>query len=245
MHSHIRSPLKLSLTLLLCILFTSTPSLAQEVLNICIVNNKAPYSFKEKGKWYGFDVDIFNRLTLPTKHQFVETDFAVALAMLEQGQCSMLIPSVKVTEDIHKRFLTTTPHLHSDLRALVLKDSHIQSVPDLEYCTLGVLKDSTAEDFVFEEMKDSTILALTSEDEIIKLLLTGEIEAMVGSKQLLQKSAKKHPELKMLEYQLKNEQISFIFSKKNATLRDIVNAQLLRLQSDGVLSHFYQKWIEE
>ncbi len=223
------------------ILSYATHTCAQN-LRICIVNDNIPYSFKEQGLWQGFDVEVFNKLNLPNKYEMVEAEFAVALAMLEQNKCNMLLPSIKVTDNIKERFLVSAPHLVSNLRALVLKDSPLENKSDLEGGIVGVLKGDTAEAYALLEFTGATIIALYEEEELVQLLLDGEIESILGNVTLLRKLQKQNASLELLKPVLKNEQFAFIFPKNEETLRNQVNAQVKALQNNGAMSQLYEKW---
>ncbi len=234
-------------TLALALLFLAhAPAMAKEVeLRICMVNTNTLYNFKDNDGWHGLDMDIFSQLNLDSHYVFVEADFAVALAMLEQDQCSMLLPSVIVTENLKKRFLTSSTHLPSNLRALTLKESPIEEKIDIEYSTVGVIKGSSAEDYALAELKNATIIALRNKEDLLELLLKGEIETIVGREPDLKKIQKENAALQLLPYILMTEEVAFIFPKKNQELRDIVSSKLTQLQHDGVIEKLYKTWTEE
>ncbi len=209
---------------------------------VCIVNDNIPYSFKEQGQWHGFDVEVFHKLNLSSKFEMIEAEFAVALAMLEQNKCNMLLPSIKITDEIKERFLVATPHLVSNLRALVLKDSPLQSKSDLEAGIIGVIKGDTAEDYALQEFTSATIIALNEEDELIELLMNGDIESIIGNFTYLRKLQKQSLTLELLKPVLKHEQFAFIFPKNSEDLRNQVSQQVIELQNNGGMSQLYEKW---
>ncbi len=222
------------------------PSYATPQLRVCLPEENAPYAFvDDEGIRRGFDMDILDALQLPYDVEFIPQEFATALAMLDNDTCQMLLSSHMITPTMKKRFLFSSPHLQSNLHALVLEQSPLESNDDLHYSIVGVLKGSSAEKFAFTKLTDSTIIALTREEDLISLLLNGEIETVLGDRTFLQKVQNEHEDLHLLEPQLKEQLFGYIFSKKHLTLRDEVNEKIKHLEQAGVLTKIYEQWFEQ
>ncbi len=213
------------------------------MLKVCVVDNHPPYMFFDSTqKRHGFDMDMFKALNLPYHSEFTSTDMATGLAMLDQNSCQMLLMSMSVTPQLEERYFFSRPHLQSNIKALVLKESPLQNVEALSFSILGVLRGSTAEKFAFEELKDSTIIALRHKKDLFDLLLNGEIEALLGDELNLRPLIEHYDEIHTLKEPLKVQHFAYAFSKKSQEMSQEVSERLEQMQQDMILSKLYDKW---
>ncbi len=215
----------------------------KERLRICILDHNPPYVFfDENYQRQGYDMDMLQALELPYTLEFFSTDMATGLAMLDNDTCQMLLSNTTMNEQLKERFLFSHAHLQSNLHALVLAQSPLQSNDALPSSIVGVLRDTPAEDFVFEEFTDATIIALRHGEDLLAALYHGDIEALIDNKLNLMTLQNQHQHTKMLEPALKEQEYAYIFSKKHPELRDEVSAKIERLQQENILLQLHDKW---
>ncbi len=235
--------------LILGFLFQSVCVYAQNVeqtLKVCVLEDDPPYTFKDKnGQWQGYDIDILHAFNLPYDIQFIGTDFATSLAMLNSEQCNMFLASVPMTQKYKDRFLVSYPHVTSNLHFMVQKDSPIDSVEKLQYIIIGVLKGSSAEDYALKHLTNSTLIALRHESKLVELLYEGEIDVLIGDRPKLHEIQAMFSDLEIIEPPLKEEQCSFVFSQKSDALRDIINSKIIEIEDEGILLSLYDKWFRK
>ncbi len=222
-----------------------SPSYAQQMIPICLPVDNPPYIFHdEDGVRRGFDIAVLQAMELPYSIEFITTDFATGLAMLDNGSCHMLLSSRMITQRLQDRFLFSESHLQSNLHALVLEQSPLDSNEDLISSIVGVLKGSPAEKYAFDSLKNGIIYALRHEDSLIDLLENGEVEALLGDKVFLQKIIQNVSGTHILEPSLKEQYYGYLFSKKQKKFRDEVSLKIKHLKDEGLLTALYEEWFE-
>ncbi len=221
----------------------SAKPLAQASLRLCVLDNNPPYMFFDsEGNRHGFDMDLLEALNLPYTYQFMSRDMATSLVMLKNKACDMLLSSKLITPEMEERFLFSDAHLQSDLYALVLKESPLQSTQMLSSSIVGVVKGTSAEKYAFEELSGSTIIALKKGVDVFALLRKGEVEAIIGHKVNLQALVEHYDDVMMLQPALQKQYFAFVFSKENTALAEEVNAALDKIEYDETLFELYNKW---
>ncbi len=215
----------------------------KQALRLCVLDNTPPYMFFDSSNTrHGYDMDLWEAMNLPYTPEFISTDMATALVMLNNDGCQMLLSSTLITQELKKRFLFSEAHLQSDLHALVLKESPLQHNEILSSSIVGVVKGTSAEKYAFEELKESTIFALKTGPEVFALLLQGQVEALIGHKVNLQALVDHYDEVHMLNPTLQKQYFGFVFSKKNESLAHEVSQALDKLEYEGTLFEIYNKW---
>ncbi len=215
-------------------------------LRLCVLDNNPPYMFFDsEEKRHGFDMDVLEAMNLPYTYEFISTDVATGLVMLNTKTCDILLSSTLIKPKLEKRFLFSNPHLQSDLYALVLKESPLQDTETLSSSIVGVVKGTSAEKYAFEELSESTIIALKTDSEVFSLLRQGEVEALIGHAVNLQPLVDHYDDVVMLQPALQKQYFAFIFSKENNVLRDEVNVALDKIRYDEILFDLYNKWFSK
>ncbi len=221
----------------------TTQTSSKGVLQLCVVDNSPPYVFFDSThKRHGFDMDVLEALELPYHLEFTSTDMATGLAMLDQNSCQMLLLSTLITPELEERYFISRSHLQSNIKALVLKESPLQNVEALSFSILGVLRGSSAEKFAFEELKDSTIIALKHKKTLFDLLLSGNVEALLGDELNLRPLEEHYKQIHLLKESLQVLHYGYVFSKENEALSAEVSARLEQIQQSMALTKLYDKW---
>ncbi len=227
----------------LFLLFMPTMVLATESINICIPQDNAPFAFvDEDEKLKGFDIDMLEIMQLPYEVKLHPTELATSFAALGSGECDMILSNLTMNNDRKQRYLFSEPHLTTGLYAAVLKNSPIEDTNNLQYSIIGVTKGTVGEDYAIKHFKGSVIYALRDQQNLVKMLNEGRIEAMVDSLPLLQILAQTNNNIHILDSSLMEDRCAYAFSKERADLRNIVSDIIKKMKEDGSIAGLYAKW---
>ncbi len=227
----------------LFVLLLPSLSLANQDINICVVQDNAPFSFMDSdGKLKGFDLDILEKMQLPYTINLHLNDLASSFAALGSGNCDMILSNIAINENRQKWFLFSETHLNAGLHAVVLQDSPIEDISNLQYGIIGVLKGSAAEAYVFKHYKSSIIYALRDTESLINMLNEGIIEAIIDSLPSLQVLIKQKDNIRILEQNISEEHYAYVFAKQNEEMRNTVSNAIAKLKENKQINEVYAKW---
>ncbi len=211
---------------------------------VCVPMDNFPFAYyKENGEKAGYSLELLDALNLPYTIELTTPDFATSMAGLTSGHCSLVLaPILTSTTKRSTHYTLSQPIMPANLHALVLHDSPINDISDLQYSIIGVLKNNSAEKFAFKEYKGSTIFALNREKELVNLLLLGEIEVIIGTKPFLDYLSSNHEQLRILDKHLYSQKYAYALTLQQEFLQQTFNKNLQQLQDNGTLEKLYAKW---
>ncbi len=117
----------------------------------------------------------------------------------------------------------------------------IQSISDLKGRKVGVLKGTTAEEFMSQ--KSALVIHYPSIEKALEELEAEKIDAVVGDDPVLRHLIKsRHFNLELLG-KFKTENYGILFSENN-NLRENINRELLKLEASGQLELLRKNWFD-
>jgi polar amino acid transport system substrate-binding protein len=250
---------KLALGILLLfamLLALGQPSRAEpEVKKIITVAGDAnfpPYEFLDERDglkvYRGFNIDLIRAVIETTDYelQFLPLPWEEALRALQEGRVDA-VGGMKYDAERAHYFDFSEEYLINSLAIFVAKDnSIIVELADLENKRIAVQKD----DIAYQKLKNRVmeLTATVSQEEAIKLLLAGKVEAVVGNKmagQYILQRLGAMDSVKSVGGIINPERYGFAVRRGNMELLQKFNEGLRKLKKDGTYDRIYFKWFGE
>jgi len=205
-----------------------------------------PFEYLEGKEYKGFNVDLVYSLAL---NLGVEVELRPMLwedarKALEEGQVDV-IQGMRYTPERAAIYSFSRPFIHSYSAIFIPADRQgISSVNDLKGLKVTVQKGDVAYDYL-SVLPDITLVAVGTQEEGIKLLLEGQVDAFVGNKWVglfnLRKAGAEG-RVKTVGDPLFPSPYCMAVKKGNEELLSILNTGIEILENNGTLAALYQKW---
>lgn len=247
--------LQLALILLFLIISSSNSYAEPEVKKIITVagdENFPPYEFLDERDglkvYRGFNIDLIRAVMEINGQelQFLPLPWQEALRALQEGRVDA-IGGMKYDAERAQYFDFSEEYLVNSLAIFVAKDnSIIVELGDLENKRIAVQKD----DIAYQKLRGRVLelTATVSQEEAIKLLVAGKVEAVVGNKMAGQYFLQRlgaMDSVKSVGGIINPERYGFAVRRDNTELLQKFNEGLRKVKQDGTYDRIYQKWFGE
>lgn len=196
------------------------------------------------GDFKGFEVDMLAQLAdhLALEIVYSEAPWPVLFDQLEKGTIDAICSAATVTLEHRPPVVFGIPYLTFQL-ALVCRQDHLLTLDQLHEHPIGVRTESTAEQFLTEQLQQAPAFSSNSNDELYNLLLNGNIHGIIDDSPIAYGFLQEHQEL-AISTLLKDTQSQYAiaFVATRAALAEKVNTALQQLQESGFLRQLQEKW---
>lgn len=207
-----------------------------------------PFSYEEKGKMTGFDIELMNLLgdRVGVKVTYVPVTFENILPAVEAKYVDAAIASISITDDRQKSVLFSQAYLSDSGLALLVKDnSSIRTPQDLAGKTVGVFRGSTAEKYA-AALPGVKVQPIYSKHDLATAFNVGVIDALIDDRPILNSMmARQIIQGGRIAAPLNQEEYAIAFGKGNKELADRINKALDGMKKNGELAALRQKWLGE
>ncbi|WP_418113679.1 amino acid ABC transporter substrate-binding protein [Vibrio scophthalmi] len=207
-----------------------------------------PFTFVEKDKLQGFEVDLWDEIGQRNGYQveYVTASFSGLFGLLETGRIDTISNQITITEARQAKFLFADPYVIDGAQITVRKgNDSIQSVTDLAGKTVAVNLGSNFEQLLRSYDKDNQITIKTYDTGIEHDVALGRADAFVMDRlsalELIKKTG--------LPLQLAGEPFEtienawpFLNNARGQQLQSEVNQALAAMRADGTLATISEKW---
>ncbi|WP_406732320.1 amino acid ABC transporter substrate-binding protein [Vibrio scophthalmi] len=207
-----------------------------------------PFTFVEKDKLQGFEVDLWDEIGQRNGYQveYVTASFSGLFGLLETGRIDTISNQITITEARQAKFLFADPYVVDGAQITVRKgNDSIQSVTDLAGKTVAVNLGSNFEQLLRSYDKDNQITIKTYDTGIEHDVALGRADAFVMDRlsalELIKKTG--------LPLQLAGEPFEtienawpFLNNARGQQLQSEVNQALTAMRADGTLATISEKW---
>ncbi|EGU33341.1 putative amino-acid ABC transporter-binding protein PatH [Vibrio sp. N418] len=207
-----------------------------------------PFTFVEKDKLQGFEVDLWDEIGQRNGYQveYVTASFSGLFGLLETGRIDTISNQISITEARQAKFLFADPYVVDGAQITVRKgNDSIQSVTDLAGKTVAVNLGSNFEQLLRSYDKDNQITIKTYDTGIEHDVALGRADAFVMDRlsalELIKKTG--------LPLQLAGEPFEtienawpFLNNARGQQLQSEVNQALAAMRADGTLATISEKW---
>lgn len=196
----------------------------------------------------GFNIDLIRAVIAKTdlELQFLPLPWEEALRALQEGRVDA-VGGMKYDAERAHYFDFSEEYLISSLAIFVARDnSIIVELSDLENRRIAVQKD----DIAYQKLKNRVLelTATVSQEEAIKLLLAGKVDAVVGNRmagQYIVQRLGAMERVKSVGGFINPERYGFAVRRGNEELLAKFNEGLRKVKNDGSFDQIYFKWFGE
>ncbi|APF41425.1 ABC transporter substrate-binding protein [Neomicrococcus aestuarii] len=211
-------------------------------LTVCSDVPYPPFEYLENGKTVGYDMDVAAEVAkdLSVEVSVIDDSFESIQSGLALAKCDVSISSISITEERKNNMDFSDPYLDDDL-ALFAKDG--SGITDLESAKgkrVGVQGATTGESYA----KDNGLETMQFEDGGLQIeaLKNGQVDAVLGNISVLNYGLKDTAEFKNVANFPTGEKLGISIKKGNTALLEAVNATLKRIEGDGTLEKYKEKY---
>ncbi|AUZ58569.1 Lysine-arginine-ornithine-binding periplasmic protein precursor [Pseudomonas sp. XWY-1] len=148
-----------------------------------------PFSYLDKGKLTGFDVDIATAMCerMKVKCEIVSQEWDGMIPGLIAGKYDAIVASMNITEERKKKIDFSNKYYATPARFITVKDGGVSAIgaADLAGKSIGVQVSTTQSNYLEENYKDSDIKQYKTVDDAAMDLANGRIDAVFSDAALL------------------------------------------------------------
>ena len=218
-----------------------------------MTSEQPPFNVTSRdGRIIGMDVDLAGLLAtaMGVQLEVVELPFAELIPALEEGKVDIVMSGMTATLQRNLRVPFVGPYYISG-KSLLTRSETIASIKsaqemDNERLRIAALAGSTSELYVKSTLSKPKLTSTKTLEEAIRLLRTGEVDAVVADSPTCALSVLRYPEDKLIALQnpLTIEPISIALAPGDALLVNLVQNYMQALQGTGALDSLQRKWFK-
>lgn len=206
-----------------------------------------PFENLENGQPVGFSIDLMGLLAeeMGLEVEYLNSvKFDTIVPMVAAGgKADVGASSLTITAEREKEIDFTESYCDSNQGIVVMKDSGITEVAQLEGKKVGAQSGSTGHDWASENIAGATVVAYDEVTAIFAALQAGQIDAIANDlpvEQFLVKDA--YPDAEIIAEIPTGEQYGIVVSKENPELTKALNEALAAIKANGKYDEAYAKW---
>ena len=209
------------------------------------VPNFGYYSAKTN-TYQGMEIDLAKKIAkeLKVKVNFTAVTPQTREALMDNGTIDMLIATYTINDERKASYAISTPYYYDQIGFLVLKDSSINKISDLNGKTIGVSQGASTKAALQEYASANHLkfnyVQLGSFPELAVSLYAHRVDAFSVDKSIL--SGYESKKTKTLKEGFKTQEYGIASSKSNQELIDYTNDLIAKWQKDGSLQKLYDKY---
>jgi polar amino acid transport system substrate-binding protein len=219
-------------------------------LSVCSDVPYPPFEFEDPeapSGYSGFDIDlvqeIADRLGLDLVVQEVGFDGLQSGATLAAGQCDLAASAMTITERRAENLEFSEPYFDATQSLIVLSDSGIASLEDLEGGQLGVQAGTTGAEYAEDNAPEGTeIVEFGSGPDLFTAMTAGQIDAGLQDLPVNVEQAERDDAFDIVDEYDTGEQYGFAAALGNTELIDAVDAALAEMRDDGTYDAIYDQY---
>ncbi len=217
-----------------------------DTLKIGIAPTNPPYSYLEKDKLNGFEIDVNKEIAkkLNKKPEFLITNFNNLIPSLNDNKFDMIDTSNVSTEEKRKIADLSAPYYSSNIAIISRKNNPIDTKADLANKKIAVRLGSTPEVFAKTNFKGNNLIISKDDATSMKLLKDGEVDAVIiDSYSGAMINSKENCCIYKITEEMREEFV--IAVKKDSPLLPKINKALEELKEDGTIDSLRKKWFSD
>ena len=207
----------------------------------------APMGFKdENGNIIGFDIDLANEVAkrIGVKATFKPSEWDGIVFALRSKKIDLVWNGMTITPAREKQILFSEPYFNDD-QIVIVKNSSIQTLNDLQSKNIGVQMGSTSY-FAFEASKYSKdvneIKKYSTNVESLLDLEAGRSDAVIMDAVVGRYYIAKKDGFSVLSEPIAKEKMGVGLRKEDVSLKNEIDKTLNDMRADGTFKAIYTKW---
>ena len=207
------------------------------VLTVATCSDFPPYVYTDdNGAPVGIDMDIVQTIAkkLDLDLVIMDMEFTDALAAVQEGKADMVIGGIVATEDRKEKMDFSMVYTTNTQDILITGRANIKTLDDLQYCKIGVLKNTPAAVYCAEEYGEDNIRLFDDMRELLMNLSSFRVDCVVIDRDLAEHIVYNTSASYLCDYCVEDYQIGV--AKGNSALKDVINEVLGELIADGTIN---------
>lgn len=216
----------------------------------------APMGFRDSsGQIVGFDVDLANEMAARNgwELEFQPIDWSMKETELNAGNIDLIWNGYSITDARKEMVNFSNPYLANAQVVVVLNDSLITTLEDLEGKSVATQAESSsldaarAEAGFIESLKDGKIIEYATFNDVFNDLESKRTEAIIVDEVMARyyMNNKGEENYRVLEDNLGPEEFGIGVRKADEDLLKEINDTLEAMISDGKYDEIYEKWFSK
>lgn len=214
-------------------------------INVAIEPSSPPFSFEQKGKLIGFDVELMDAIAekIGVKVVYRPIPLEKMFEAVTKNYAEVAIGSLSVTEERKKVVGFTVPYIEDGgLSVLAGKGRTATAAGELTGLTVGVNSGSTGETLA-TGVDGAKVRSFASNVDMAKDFSLGMLDALVHDRLILENLiARGLLPSDLVMSSLKKEEYAIAYDKNNKALGDKMNKALEEMKKNGELKALREKW---
>lgn len=209
-----------------------------------------PFENLEGDEAVGFEVDLMKAIAeqMNLEAEYLpSTKFDTIIPLITAGGTADVgVSGFTVTEERKQEIDFTDVLIDSNQGVVVMPNSGITSIDDLDGKTILTQSGTTGYDWAVENIPNANVVALDEMTAVFAALQSGQGEAIVADLPVVQYYVNTaYTDMEIMEEIPTGEQYAIVVSKDNPALTEQLNAALAELKANGTYDEIYAKWFGE
>ncbi len=203
-----------------------------------------PYEYMKNNEIVGVDVALGHMIAdeLGVELEIMNMNFDLLVEALKGGKGDFVAAGMTATPARAEKVDFSNPYVLNGLLIIVKDGSDIKTPEDLVGKTIAVQDGTTADLYVSENVKDSTVMRFKAITEAGAAVSGGKADAAVMDIVPAQGIvANSNGALALLNDQLTEEDMSMAVAKGNTELLDTINKILAKAMADGTIDQLIEE----
>lgn len=233
----------LALAVMMAVCVFAGCSAKSEKLTMATNAEFPPFEYLENGEIVGADVDIAKAIAekLGRELEITNIDFDAALTGAATGKYDMAVAGITANDERKKNMNFSVDYYTASQAIIVLADSAISGVADLEGKTISCQEGTTGEQYLLDN--EYTVQSFKTGAEAVTALTSGKVDAVVIDDAVARAlSAEQNGKTKVLDEALTQEAYAIALKKGDDKLTAEIDKALGELKADGTLAKIFEKF---
>lgn len=215
-----------------------------------IGNEPWGYTDPESGEYVGFSIDLMTGFaeSIGVEIEWKPLEFSEMIPAVQAGKVDIIASNISRTAARAATVLFTEPVSYSNCVALVMSDSTLTSVNEINdpSVTITAPAGNMYEEMAYEMFPDATISALASTSDAVAALKAGRADVYLTDSNQAYRLMQGDPEIVRLPENLANDTVAYALDLdvSSYTLRDAFNTYLKVIKIDGTYNELYNKYFD-
>ncbi|WP_165492256.1 basic amino acid ABC transporter substrate-binding protein [Egibacter rhizosphaerae] len=206
-----------------------------------------PFEFiDDDGEPDGFDIDLMNEIAdrLGVEVEFQDASFDTIFTQLASDEFDTIISAITITEERMETIDFTDPYFAANQALVVVEDSDIAGVDDLDGADVGAQAGTTGLDYATENFTESEIVEYDSYPAAFSALEGDQIDAVLGDLPVASEAAEDSDALDLVEEVDTGEEYGIGVQQGADNLRAAISDAIAEIIEDGTYEEIYTEWFE-
>jgi ABC-type amino acid transport substrate-binding protein len=236
--------------------FSASPTLDRviknNVLKVAMSGDQPPFNvISRNNKLIGYDVELANYFanTMQVNLEIVQMPFGEIAEAVKTGKVDLGISGMAITSRRTQDISFVGPYNVSG-KSMLTTRINAEKSKDVDFnnsdVRIAALKSSTSESFAKLKLPKARLKTIADYDEGIKLLLDGDVDAMIADMTIAKLSVLRNPDSGLVTNKapLSIEPIGIAMAKDDMQFANLVRNYLNTFEKMGITKKLNEKWFE-